>query len=1160
MIPSSTVSKSGPHTGNGSTNTWDFSFKVFSGSEFSDSNVRIILTDANGVETDITSNYSTALNADQDANPGGTLTYPVSGTYLSFTQTITISSNVPITQGTDYQQGGTFNAQTVEDRLDWLTLVLKQQAEIQGRSIRFPISVDASAISTEIPNATNKILSLDDNGNIVAVREMGTFEGDWAAGKGYVTGDMVKAVTVAAPSSKSTWWCVTNHTSSGAVPLDTNTDYSKWELLVDAEQVSLATAQAVAAAASATLASEWATKTSGVVSGSEYSAKYHAQASAASATASAGSVTSASTALSNFEANYLGKFTADPTQDNDGGALQTGMLYGNTTNGVLKLYNGTAWANASTAVSGVLQPYTFTLTDGQTVISDNDDNSVPLVIDDASLVREVNYGDSVAFVPLDSGDYTIDAANNKITLTTGATVGKKLSFVVFGDFSAQSASQPRFGDVELAAIDASITATAVDLFVYQTSKDSDGGAWRKRTQGTSWYNETLNTSTRGSRKEFPSVAVIVAESSQVTIYDGDDPDMPMWMVFPTGGILDWSTSTVSDISVAAMNGQIVVGTNDGGTVWKFISDYIDILYHGTYDLTSNRTIAGRGDTTVFTSGGDNNIIIVHYDVNDVAMTVLPNNGLDSSTGLPSIDIAVATDGNGTYLVSLIKADGNVYDIGTDGGYTCTSVAIKDKQLTAVRSDGTVFIWDDISQINTDGVSPTTTITDTLGTVSEVADKYLGSSDALTIVSDAGTAFVSSEFNTGYMVGDIKLAALSDTDDTDVTGSELVTNGTFDSNTSGWSSVGATLTHSSGGIVNSSTGYNSYAYQNLTLTAGKSYVLTADLVADTQGGGGAPRLAVSEGASDAGILASTVAFGVGSYTVHFVSTGAARIRLIKGGNAGSQRWDNVSLRLADPDRSVNNNGLQVFGTITKTAVASGADLVGYATTSSGNYMNQVNSDVLAVSTTEDFCISFWWNNGPNSGDIVPWYFGTYAGSDSIGFLFYHSAGQGGKYIFKCGSSNIFSDTTHLYAGWKKLDFVRRSNTLMMFVDGVKQNGTASNSVSFGNKEFVLGSDDNHSYHTGVTRLSLFRITHTAPTDTQFKKDYEDEKVLFQENAKAVLAGTSDEITALAYDDSHDELLAGTSQYTSVFRGLRRVEAIAGSATAISASNGLRVIED
>ena len=67
-------------------------------------------------------------------------------------------------------------------------------------------------------------------------------------------------------------------------------------------------------------------------------------------------------------------------------------------------------------------------------------------------------------------------------------------------------------NAKLKAIAESNTDTAVDVFVYDTRKDSDGGAWRKRTQNTSWYNEALNTATRGARKEFPSVAVIVAES------------------------------------------------------------------------------------------------------------------------------------------------------------------------------------------------------------------------------------------------------------------------------------------------------------------------------------------------------------------------------------------------------------------------------------------------------------------------------------------------------------------------------------------------------------------------------------------------------------------------------------------------------------------------
>jgi hypothetical protein len=42
-------------------------------------------------------------------------------------------------------------------------------------------------------------------------------------------------------------------------------------------------------------------------------------------------------------------------------------------------------------------------------------------------------------------------------------------------------------------------------------KTADGGAWRDRTDNKSWYNETLNTGTRGLTRKFPAVAAIVAE-------------------------------------------------------------------------------------------------------------------------------------------------------------------------------------------------------------------------------------------------------------------------------------------------------------------------------------------------------------------------------------------------------------------------------------------------------------------------------------------------------------------------------------------------------------------------------------------------------------------------------------------------------------------------
>ena len=61
-----------------------------------------------------------------------------------------------------------------------------------------------------------------------------------------------------------------------------------------------------------------------------------------------------------------------------------------------------------------------------------------------------------------------------------------------------------------------LTDAASSIYIYDTSNDSDGGAWRKRTQNASWYNEGPSRH-RGTRKEFPSIAVIAVTSTTITI-------------------------------------------------------------------------------------------------------------------------------------------------------------------------------------------------------------------------------------------------------------------------------------------------------------------------------------------------------------------------------------------------------------------------------------------------------------------------------------------------------------------------------------------------------------------------------------------------------------------------------------------------------------------
>ncbi|MHC0055371.1 hypothetical protein, partial [Actibacterium sp. D379-3] len=206
--------------------------------------------------------------------------------------------------------------------------------------------------------------------------------------------------------------------------------------------------------------------------------------------------------------------------------------------------------------------------------------------------------------------------------------------------------------------------TAVDVFIYDTSLDSDGGAWRKRCQHTSWYNETLNTAIRGSRREFPAVAVIVAEVGKVTIYDGDDPALPMWMVFGLGV----GSLLTSFNSVSMRNGIMCAGSpasiNFAGLlVARFLNDdAIGVRGHVYWNLHMNVPSISTRNGTWQQAGAKgllayaSSSVLVNPSVKDVAMTVLPNAPVDPDTGLPVPTIAVATDG-GISVVRDLPPDG-----------------------------------------------------------------------------------------------------------------------------------------------------------------------------------------------------------------------------------------------------------------------------------------------------------------------------------------------------------------------------------------------------------------------------------------------------------------------------------------------------------------------
>lgn len=168
-ISTASLSKAGPFLGNGVTTSFPFAFKTFAADQ-----LKVTFTNTAGVESVLVlnSNYTVTLNVDQDTSPGGTVTYPVTGTPLAGpsgplpAERLTITGATPATQETDLTNGGPWNPTVIENSLDKLTLLIQQLLESDSRTLVLPVSDSAAALT--LPTAAvraNQFLAFDASGN-----------------------------------------------------------------------------------------------------------------------------------------------------------------------------------------------------------------------------------------------------------------------------------------------------------------------------------------------------------------------------------------------------------------------------------------------------------------------------------------------------------------------------------------------------------------------------------------------------------------------------------------------------------------------------------------------------------------------------------------------------------------------------------------------------------------------------------------------------------------------------------------------------------------------------------------------------------------------------------------------------------------------------------
>lgn len=157
MSISSSTRKAGPFTGNDVTTVFPFAFKVFSAAD-----LLVVHTDLLGVEHDLVlnSDYTVSLNANQDNNPGGSVTLSEA---LPEDELLTLTSAVGALQQLTLTNAGGFYPAVINGALDRLTIIAQQILEQVGRSLKLPIS--STADPTLPAPAPNELIAWNGSGD-----------------------------------------------------------------------------------------------------------------------------------------------------------------------------------------------------------------------------------------------------------------------------------------------------------------------------------------------------------------------------------------------------------------------------------------------------------------------------------------------------------------------------------------------------------------------------------------------------------------------------------------------------------------------------------------------------------------------------------------------------------------------------------------------------------------------------------------------------------------------------------------------------------------------------------------------------------------------------------------------------------------------------------
>jgi hypothetical protein len=746
-------------------------------------------------------------------------------------------------------------------------------------------------------------------------------------------------------------------------------------------------------------------------------------------------------------------------------------------------------------------------------------------------------------------------------------------------------------EVTIGGVTRELPHAALDVFVYNTADDSDGGKWRYNMADNSISN-LEPSDIRSSRKEFPAVAVLVLTSVGLKILDGDDPNLPVWYEFQNT-VLPFSGSNQA---CTALNGKLYMIRSNYVSVMMFdIANDEMIGYHDN-DAFFGKWAGELADYNSITQSavangwsGSADYSVLRY-ARDADAKVLPNSTVDSRTGLPNPTLAVAGNAYPNGAVTLIHADGSINTLVANNNYFKQIRKIRwteDNKILAVyayadATDDTHVLYYDVFYknmtytIHNDAINsgyytssgyPGFIINypnqgSSLGYIQLAAgyDLYAGNVKGLArLAPNNGSAKNSmvtrtaSNYATGWMNGRIVTSVMNSTESGTLTGGNLISNGTFDANIDGWTAeTDTTITNVSGRLrvtKSASSGPYGIAYIDINTQAGDDYLFVAKSVT----GSGPDAFYRFD---DGGIAALTETDGQ-VHVYRFTAAGeTTRVALgVASTSSGAYiEWENVSVTKVEDSHCSEGNDFQIYGTLNKNPVATGAERMAYSNWGLSNYLKMPPNDLLTGANQRAFML--WFKTTYTSNYQYLFSVGDTASGYGLAML----TGTAEMYVYDAtnGQSNSGSKS-YADGQWHMAVLVDNLEEKIIYVDGEEIHRLAVSSHPFdSDHEIYLGlycGSAGFNYNMSGGSLSSFRYTRTIPSPEQIKRMYEDERLLFKPDAKCALYGYSDDVNAVDYDRRTGYLHAGTVDGRSVFKGLQRIDQKSDGITeAISANNG------